>query len=323
MTNFKPGKVQKILITGGAGFIGSSLADQLVEKKFRVTVIDNFNTLYNPAIKKRNLSNLEKSKLFKLYEADITDKILLNALFKKEKPAVVVHIAGLTGMEASMKSPFDFFSNNVTGTLNVLESARLHGTGQVIYISTSTVYGNSKVAAKEDEILAEPLNSYAVSKLMAEQICRQYALINPLRIVVFRLCTVYGPRQRPNMAIAHFISRILKGEGVIIYGDGKASRDYLYIDDCVRAILLAMDHPARFDVFNIGGASGISINELIKTISALLDRSIQVKNVESPAWIPDHSSLNTDKARHVLGFSPETGFKEGIRQYINWYLKHQ
>ena len=323
MTNYKPGIVQKILITGGAGFIGSSLADTLVEKRCRVSVIDNFNTLYSPALKRRNLLNLEKSELFTLHESDITDRIRLDALFKKEKPSVVVHIAGLTGMEASMKNPFDFFNNNVTGTLNILECARLNGTGQVIYISTSTVYGNSNVVSKEDDSLTDPLNSYAASKLMAEQLCSQYARISPVRIIVLRLCTVYGPRQRPNMAIAQFVSRSLNSESVIIYGDGKASRDYLYIDDCIRAILMAMDHPADFDVFNIGGPLRISINELLETLSALLDKSIRVKNVESPAGIPVDCRLNINKARDVLGFNPETDFREGIQQYINWYLKQQ
>jgi UDP-glucuronate 4-epimerase len=315
--------VQKILITGGAGFIGSSLADKLVEKKFHVIVIDNFNTLYDPAFKRRNLSNLEKSELFTLHESDITDKLRLEALFKKEKPDVVVHIAGLTGMEASMKSPYDFFNNNVTGTMNVLECARLHSTRQVIYISTSTVYGNSPVVSKEDDSLREPLNSYAASKLMAEQLCSQYARIDPVKIIVLRLCTVYGPRQRPSMAIARFVSAVLKGESVIIYGDGKATRDYLYVDDCVRAILLAINHHSKFDVFNIGGLSGISIDELLETLSTLLDKSIRVKNVVSPVGIPVDSRLNINKARDVLGFNPEKNFKEGIQQYINWYLKHQ
>ncbi len=314
--------MEKILITGGAGFIGSSLAERLVEKKFRVIVIDNFNTLYSPVLKRLNLSNLEKSELFTLIESDITDRVSLEALFKKEKPSVVVHIAGLTGMEASMNNPFDFFNNNVTGTLNVLECARLHGTGQVIYISTSTVYGNSNGVSREDDSLTEPLNFYAASKLMAEQLCSQYARISPVRIIVLRLSTVYGPRQRPSMAITRFVSAVLKGESVIIYGDGKATRDYLYVDDCVRAILLAMDYPAKFDVFNIGGLSGISIDELLETLSTLMDRSIHMKNVDSPAWLPDHSSLNTDKARDILGFSPETGFREGIQHYIDWYLKN-
>lgn len=309
------------MITGGAGFIGSSLADQLVEKKCRVIVIDNFSTLYSPELKRRNLSNIENSKLFTLHESDITDRVRLDALFKKEKPTVVVHIAGLTGMESSMKQPFDFFNNNVTGTLNVLECARLHGTGQVIYISTSTVYGNSHVASREDNIHTSPLNSYAASKLMAEQLCSQYARIDPLKIIVLRLCTVYGPRQRPNMAIAQFVSGILKDERVIIYGDGKATRGYLYVDDCVRAILLAMDHPAKFDIFNIGGPAGISINELLETLSELLNKPIQVKNVDSPAGIPVDARLNINKARKVLGFSPETDFRKGIQQYINWYLK--
>jgi UDP-glucuronate 4-epimerase len=313
--------MQKILITGGAGFIGSSLADHLVEKKYRVTVIDNFNTLYSPELKRRNISNLENSKLFTLHESDITDRVHLDALFKKEKPTVVVHIAGLTGMEASMKKPFDFFSNNVAGTLNVLECAHLYGTRQVIHISTSSVYGNSNVAAKEDNILTAPLNFYAASKLMAEQLCSLFAQINPVKVIVLRLCTVYGPRQRPNMAIAQFVLRILKGERVIIYGNGNATRDYLYVDDCVRAILLAMDHPAKFDVFNIGGPSRISINELIETLSELMDKSIQVTNQDSPAGIPVNLRLNIKKARDVLGFRPETDFREGIQQYINWYLK--
>jgi len=313
--------MKKILITGGAGFIGSSLADQLVEMKHRVVVIDNFNELYNPALKRRNLSDLTNSKLFTLYESDITDMARLDALFKKEKPAVVVHIAGLTGMVASMKNPFDFFNNNVTGTLNVLECARLHGTRQVIHISTSSVYGNSYVAAKEDDIPSEQLNPYAASKLMAEQLCGQYARVYPVKIIVLRLCTVYGPRQRPNMGIAQFVSRILKDERVIIYGNGKATRDYLYIEDCVRAIMLAMDHPAGFEVFNIGGQVSIHINELLKTLSALLDKPIRVETEHSPAGIPEYLKVNLNKARDVLGFSPETDFKEGIQHYINWYLK--
>jgi UDP-glucuronate 4-epimerase len=310
--------MKKILITGGAGFIGSSLADFLVEKKQRVVVVDNFNELYDPSLKRKNISALMNSTLFTLYETDVTDKVGLNAIFEIEKPDVVVHIAGITGMIKSIKEPFEFFHNNVTGTLNVLECAFHHHTGKVVFLSTSSVYGNCKIAAEEGSILSPQLNIYAGSKLIAEELCRQYAQLDKFKVTILRLCTVYGPRQRPNMAIAQFVSTILKDEEITVYGNGEAMRDYLFVDDCVRAIELAIDFPSSFDIFNIGGHSTIRINDLLETLSVIFNKPIKIRNVQNPHEIPEYSSVNINKARNYLGYTPETEFPNGIKQYINW-----
>jgi UDP-glucuronate 4-epimerase len=311
--------MKKIMITGGAGFIGSSLADQLVNEGLMVTAVDNFNAVYDISLKRRNILNLLNSDLFRLYELDITNKRRLETLFAKEKPDTIVHVAGLTRAGNNINTPYDFFSNNVTGTLNVLECARLYGARQLIHISTASVYGDTPFSSREEDTLVQPLHPYAASKWMSEQLCRQYARTDPFKIIILRLSTVYGPRQRPTMAIAQFVSRILKEEKIIMYGNGEATRDYLYIGDCVRAIRLALDHTSRFDIFNISGPEKISIHQTLETLSEFLDKPVRVDKSESPAGIPGHSMSDTGKAREKLGFIPLTNFKTGIQQYINWY----
>ena len=309
----------KILVTGAAGFIGSTLCDSLLKNGINVVGIDNFSNLYDPNIKRDNIRQAVNRKNFTLYVEDILNKDKMFKIVSRESPGIVVHIAGLTGMKKSLESPEEFYQTNVTGTFNILEVCRKSGISKFIYASTATVYGNSKEKIKEDSNLPEPLNTYALTKKMGEDLVRYFALNYQLKAMVLRLSTVYGPRQRTTMGISTFVRNIDKGNEISLIGGGTSFRDYVFIDDCVNAFQLAIEKINNFDIINICGKEVISLENLIGICAKLLQKRAIIKINSADYGIPDGILMDKHKAEKLLGYSPSTGFIDGLQKYIAYY----
>lgn len=312
----------KILITGAAGFIGSTLSAKLLNNGYFVMGIDNFNSIYDPQLKRKNIANLLAANHFKLFENDINEREVVNRIFEKEKPDAVVHIAGVTGMKNSFDNPSYFFLNNTSGTESILEACRKNNCRQFILISTSTLYGNATIPVDEDSSLPFPSNPYALTKYLAEETTRAYARWYGIKSTILRLFTVYGPKQRPTHAIATFTRKMIANEPITIYGNGTSIRDHVYVDDVVQAILLALKNPFDFNIFNIASGSVYSINKIVQQISKVLRIEPIIEKIPHPDFIPTATRANINKASELLGYVPKTGINEGISEYINWYKQN-
>lgn len=309
--------MKKVLVTGAAGFIGSALCEKLIAEKCQVVGVDNLNNLYSPSLKEQNISQLFKAKHFRFYRDDVTDLVKTMAIFKTEEPDIVVHIAGVTGMANSLQYPNFFFENNVIGTQRIGEACIAVKVNQLIYLSTSTIYGNKENCS--EDVSPEILNPYAFTKKKGEEITHFYYSFYGLCVTILRLFTVYGPRQRPTMAISKFVKNAFDEIPLTVFGDGSSTRDYLYIDDCIDAILKSMSFNEGFEIFNVGSGHSYSINRTIKIIQDNLRKLLKITNIETPEVIPENSKANIEKASLLLGFSPKMKFEEGIKNYIKWY----
>jgi len=313
--------LKRILITGGAGFIGSTLADKLLERGDEVVCLDNFSSQYDPRIKRRNINAALSHPRYKLYEDDIRQSRRITDLFTLEKPDIVVHIAGCTGMAASDLQAAEFHETNVGGTLNVLEACRASGVGRLVFASTASVYGHTTLPATEESALPRPLNTYIATKRLGEHLIRAFAEIHGLQTMVLRLATVYGPRQRAEMAVTKFARLINEGKPVPVYGNGSAARNYLHIEDCIDGIVLAADQTSGFEIVNLGGRNPTSLLELIDLLVVCLGKKVAIEYTEAPKEIPDANCLEIAKARSLLGYEPLVSIKDGLRRFISWYLE--
>jgi UDP-glucuronate 4-epimerase len=257
--------------------------------------------------------------MFKFIEKDVTDIDSTAAVTASESPDCVVHVAGRTGMRASIDNPEPFFRVNVSGSLAILEACRSAKIKQFIYISSGSVYGTVGHPVAEDHPLPPPSNPYSATKLLGERLTQAYSELCGLNSTVLRIFTVYGPRQRSEMAIHSFVRQIEKNEPLRLYGDGSDSRDYLYIDNCVDAIIRAIDRPFSFEVFNVGEQRIYSLNQTVALISDLLGIPVQVKYVPAPAGIPRATFADIGKAGRMLGYSPPVSLEEGLRRFISWH----
>jgi UDP-glucuronate 4-epimerase len=312
-----------ILITGAAGFIASSLADKLLLQGRRVVAVDNLNDQYDPAIKRMNIRAALQNREYRFYETDIRDQARMKDILCQEKPKTVVHIAGATGMQASFAQPEDFFSNNVAGTRSVLEACRHSGCSHLVFTSTASVYGDMSEPAEENAILPPPANPYVATKRMAEEFIRDYTEQHGIDATILRLFTVYGPRQRSGMAIFKFVHQIDCGLRVDIYGDGSAQREYLYIDDCVSALIHSIKKPFKLEIFNIGGKAPTTLNELIAMIELLLEKKAHRNYVQVPEGIPSAFGASIEKAKTGLSHEPKVDLREGLKLFIAWYREHK
>jgi UDP-glucuronate 4-epimerase len=311
--------MKKILITGAAGFIGSSLADALLLRGDRVVGLDNLIPQYDPAVKRSHIIRALENPMFKFFEKDVTDMDSTAGVAASESPDCVVHIAGRTGMRASIDNPEPFFRVNVSGALAVLEACRSAKIKQFIYISSGSVYGTAGHPVAEDYPLPPPANPYSATKLLGERLTQAYAELCGLNTTVLRIFTVYGPRQRPEMAIHSFVNKIEKREPVHLYGDGSDCRDYLYIDNCVDAIMLAIDRPFSFEVFNIGEQRTQSLNVTVSLLSDILEIPAHVKYIPAPDGIPRATFADIGKAGRMLGYFPRISLEDGLRRFISWH----
>ena len=314
--------MKDFLVTGGAGFIGSHIVDQLLkEPDARVTVVDNFNDFYDPAIKRANIAPHLERPHFQVIEADITDSQAMNKLFARANFDCVIHLAARAGVRPSLANPLAYEDTNVRGTSNLLEAARQNKLPKFIFGSSSSVYGvNSKLPFSEDDDTDNPISPYAVTKIAGERDCRLYSREHGMRIVCLRLFTVYGARQRPDLAIYKFTRLISEGNPVPIFGDGTTRRDYTYIDDIVSGVLGAIHYDrTQFEIINLGESQTVELRRLVELLEdALGKRAIIAHQSEQPGDVPiTHADIS--KARRLLGYNPQTNIEAGIAKLVAWF----
>jgi UDP-glucuronate 4-epimerase len=318
--------MKNILVTGGAGFIGSHLVDRLLaEGDWRVTVVDDFNDFYAPEIKRENVRSQSQSPSYRLYDADIRDRARLEEIFKGEKFDCIVHLAARAGVRPSLSEPLLYAETNINGTLNLLEFARTYGVKQFVFGSSSSVYGiNAKVPFSEDDPIRQPISPYAATKAAGELICHTYSHLYGIRCVCLRFFTVYGARQRPDLAIHKFAKLIDTGRPIPVFGDGTTRRDYTYIDDIIAGVRAAIDYEASdYEVFNLGESQTVELNELIALLEKELDRQALIdRQPMQPGDVPQTFS-DVTKARRQLGYNPQTKIEDGIRRFVEWFRREQ
>jgi UDP-glucuronate 4-epimerase len=314
--------MKNVLVTGGAGFIGSHLVARLLaEGGWRVHVVDDFNDFYDPEVKRRNVAPYVAREEFRLREADIRDRAALEEVFKDERFDCIVHLAARAGVRPSLSEPVLYAETNITGTLNLLELARAHGVRQFVFGSSSSVYGeNEKVPFAEGDPVARPISPYAATKAAGELLCHTYSHLWGLRCVALRFFTVYGARQRPDLAIHKFARLISAGRPIPVFGDGTTRRDYTYVDDIVAGVRAAMDYEATdYEVFNLGESRTVELRELIGLLERELGReAIIERQPVQPGDVPQ-TFADISKARRLLGYDPRTPIEEGIRRFVEWF----
>jgi len=317
--------MRNILVTGGAGFIGSHLVDRLLgEGGWQITVVDDFNDFYSPEIKHANIAEHLRSPNYRLVDADIRDAATMAALFTEYKFDVVVHLAARAGVRPSLSEPKLYAETNINGTLNLLELARQHNIKQFVFGSSSSVYGiNAKVPFAEDDRIHQPISPYAATKAAGEHICHAYSHLYGIRIVALRFFTVYGARQRPDLAIHKFSRLITEGKPIQVFGDGTTRRDYTYVDDIIQGVRAAIDYDkSMFEVFNLGESQTIELGELISLLEQNLDMSAIIdRQPLQPGDVPI-TFADITKSRELLGYNPTTKIADGIPKFVEWFMSN-
>jgi len=314
--------MKNILITGGAGFIGSHLVDHLLaEGGWRITVVDDLNDFYDPAIKRENVRSQLSNPDFKLVETDIRDQAALGQAFREAVFDCIVHLAARAGVRPSLKEPRLYVETNINGTLNLLELARAHGVRQFVFGSSSSVYGlNAKVPFSEDDPTFNPISPYAATKAAGELLCHSYAHLYDLRIVCLRFFTVYGARQRPDLAIHKFAKLISAGQPIPVFGDGTTRRDYTYVDDIIAGVRAAIDYDqSNYEVINLGESRTVELRELISLLEQALDRHAEIDRQPLQPGDVSQTFADITKARRLLGYNPQTQIEEGIERFVEWF----
>jgi UDP-glucuronate 4-epimerase len=312
-----------VLITGGAGFIGSHLTRRLLGQGERVTVLDDFNDFYDPARKRKNVEEFAGRPGYAVVEGDIRDAKLVDTLFAQAGFDSVVHLAARAGVRPSLKEPVLYEEVNCIGTLRLLEAARRHGPRNFVFGSSSSVYGiNTKVPFAESDEVNLPISPYATTKRTGELLCFNYHHLYGLRTSCLRFFTVYGPAQRPEMAIHKFTDLVARGKPVPMYGDGSTRRDYTYVDDIIDGIVAARDLAPGFEIFNLGGAETTSLLDLVHWIAEELGVAPDIdRQPEQPGDVPI-TYADVAKARRMLGYSPKVHIREGLRRFVRWYREN-
>jgi UDP-glucuronate 4-epimerase len=311
----------KILVTGAAGFIGSHVCEALVARGHAVIGIDNFDPFYARPVKERNLDVLRANKAFRLVEADVArDTLPLAGV------SAILHLAAKPGVRPSLEDPGAYMEANVTATARVFDAARRAGIGRVVFGSSSSVYGNSTPPPfAEGAPALEPISPYAATKRAGELLAYAFAHLYPLRIICLRFFTVYGPRQRPDLAIHRFTDLIARGQPVRMHGDGSSERDYTYISDCVDGVLAALARtegpasPGSVEMLNIGGGARVRLDRLIALIAKTLGREARIERHPDQPGDVRLTDADLHRANHALGFRPRVGIEEGIGNFVRWY----
>jgi UDP-glucuronate 4-epimerase len=312
----------KIIVTGGAGFIGSHVVRALLKEGHEVTVLDEFNDFYDPAIKRANVASFESA--VEVSEIDLRHWEPVRDLFAKVKPDAVIHLAARAGVRPSILDPKLYIDTNITGTFHVLEAARLAGCTKILFASSSSVYGLSKtIPFREDLPLLQTLSPYAATKLAGEQLCGNFVNLHGMRVVALRFFTVYGPGQRPDLAIHSFTYAIENGRSIRQFGDGTTRRDYTYIDDIVQGVMGALSfvqgEGPLFEIFNLGENETTTLSELIASIEKALGKKALIERLPEQKGDMPLTSADITKARTLLGFAPKTPIREGIPAFVAWY----
>jgi UDP-glucuronate 4-epimerase len=314
--------VKNLLVTGGAGFIGSHLVDRLLRGEVeRITVVDDFNNFYEPDIKRENIREHLKDPRYNLVEADIRDCAALESVFNENRFDCVVHLAARAGVRPSLQEPLLYSETNINGTLNLLEFARHRGIKQFVFGSSSSVYGiNAKVPFSEDDPIRQPISPYAATKAAGELLCHTYSHLYGFRCICLRFFTVYGPRQRPDLAIHKFAKLISQHKPIPVFGDGTTRRDYTYVDDIIDGITAAINYQQKnYEVFNLGESRTVELNELITLLeNELGTKAIINREPPQPGDVPQ-TFADINKARQFLGYNPQTQIEDGLHRFVEWF----
>jgi UDP-glucuronate 4-epimerase len=317
--------MRNILVTGGAGFIGSHLVDRLLsEGQWKVSVVDDLNDFYDPAIKLANASKHENNSNYQLFKADIRDQTALQEIFAAHNFDCIVHLAARAGVRPSLDQPLLYAETNINGTMNLLELAREHGIKQFVFGSSSSVYGvNAKVPFAEDDPIRQPISPYAATKAAGELICHTYTHLYGIRSVCLRFFTVYGPRQRPDLAIHKFARLISEDKRIPVFGDGTTRRDYTFIDDIIAGVRSAIDYDKTdYEVINLGESRTVELRELIALLEKELGKTAQIdRQPLQPGDVPQ-TFADITKARRLLGYNPQTQIEEGIHTFVRWFQEN-
>jgi UDP-glucuronate 4-epimerase len=309
----------RILVTGGAGFIGSHLVDRLLARGDEVAVLDNFDDFYDPAIKRRNLAAASRHPKFRLFEADLRDAAAVRAALQATRPEKIVHLAAQAGVRPSLQRPQHYVDVNVTGTLHLLQAMVESGCRRLVYGGTSSVYGASgKPPFTESDPADRPVSPYAATKRAAELLCHTRHAIHGLRVTVLRFFTVYGPRQRPEMAIHKFARLMLAGEPIQRFGDGGSVRDYTYVDDILDGVVKAADHDEGYGTYNLGESETHTLTELIELLAKELGVAARVEGQPDQQGDVPATCADITRSRAILGYAPRVPLREGIRRFVAW-----
>jgi UDP-glucuronate 4-epimerase len=313
----------KVLVTGGAGFIGSHVCRHLLAEGHALTTIDDFNDFYDPALKRANIASLGSGAV--LHEGDLRDATFVESVVAEGTFDTIIHLAARAGVRPSLLDPQLYIDTNITGTHNLLASARKAGVKRFVFASSSSVYGLSKVVPfAEDLPLPQTLSPYAATKLAGEQLCGNYAHLYGMHVVCLRFFTVYGPGQRPDLAIHKFTKAIHEGKSIPQFGDGSTRRDYTYIDDIVQGVAGALTYGGpSFDIFNLGENQTTTLSELIVEIENALGKKAIIERLPEQQGDMPLTAANISKARRLLGYDPRTTVREGIPKFVEWYLSRQ
>jgi UDP-glucuronate 4-epimerase len=311
----------RVLVTGGAGFIGSHLVEKLLSVGHDVVILDDFNDFYDPEIKRANIAGFAKN--VTICHVDLRENDVLRSVFRREKLEAIVHLAARAGVRPSIQAPRLYYDTNVIGTLHLLESARMTGVERFIFASSSSVYGASKtVPFSEDQHLTQTLSPYAATKMAGEFLCSTYSHLYSMRVVALRYFTVYGPRQRPDLAIHQFTRRIYAGEPIDQFGDGTTRRDYTYVDDIIQGTMGALNYDGPlYDIFNLGENQTTQLKDLISAIEEAVGKKANINRLPEQPGDMRRTYADISKAQKLLGYNPTTKLNEGLPKFIDWFLQ--
>jgi len=316
--------MKTFLITGGAGFIGSSLSEQLLNSNEKVIIIDNFCDFYNPNIKERNIDNIKNNTNFKLYKVDIRDRLSIKKVFDENKIDVVVNLAAMAGVRPSIENPILYQEVNCLGLQNILEEMKLHNVKNGVFASSSSVYGNGKeVPFRENMVVDYAISPYAATKKANEVMAHVYHKLYNMNIIMLRFFTVYGPKQRPDLAINKFTRLMIEGKEIPMFGNGNTSRDYTYIDDIVEGIIksceFCLSNKNVYEILNLGNSNPISLIDMIRTIGETLEIEPKIEQLPMQAGDVETTFADITKAKKLIRYEPKTPFYNGIKKFVEWY----
>lgn len=315
-------------ITGGAGFIGSTLSEKLLMGDNKVIIIDNFCEFYNPKIKENNIKDCIENENFKLYKGDIRDRNLIKQIFDENKIDVVVNLAAMAGVRPSIENPILYQDVNCMGLQNILEEMKKHNVKNGVFASSSSVYGNCKeVPFREDMVVDFAISPYAATKKANEVMAHVYHKLYDMNIIMLRFFTVYGPKQRPDLAINKFTRLMLEGKEIPMFGDGSTSRDYTFVEDIVNGIEKSCNYVFNnenvYEILNLGNSSPISLKEMIKVIGDSLGVEPKIKQLPMQPGDVDRTYADITKAKNMIDYEPKVSFEDGIEKFVNWYKENK
>lgn len=314
-----------ILVTGGAGFIGSHLCGSLLKNGHRVVCLDNFDSFYDPKIKEQNIAEWQGNASFRLYRGDIRDKNALRHLFREQTIDAVVHLAAKAGVRPSILDPADYMDVNVNGTACLLEAMREAGVQRFVFGSSSSIYGNQvKMPFSETDDVSYPISPYAASKRSGELLAHTYRHLYGMEIACLRFFTVYGPRQRPDLAIHKFTQLALAGKPIPLYGDGLTRRDYTFVEDITGGIRRLLDAPNwGFGIYNLGSGNPITLLDMVHALENALGKKLEINYLDKQPGDVEQTHADITRAQEFFGYRPSIDFSEGVRRFVGWYVSRQ